>query len=105
MSDKILTIIIALIGSGVWTCILDIVKIHNNRMTTEKRMLLGLGHDRLYENLDAILKRGYTTVDELENVEYLYKPYRELGGNGTCERMYEQVNTLPHLPNGAQKEN
>lgn len=65
-------------------------------MTAEKKMLLGLGRDRLYEKLEACLARGYTTADELENIEALYVPYRELGGNGTCERMYERVNALPH---------
>lgn len=94
--DNIVPIIVALLGSGIWSAMFDYLKIKNNKVCTEKKMLLGLAHDRLYNLLDAYLRRGYITVDELENVEYLYKPYREMGGNGTCERMYEQANLLPH---------
>ena len=95
-SEAAITIVVALIGSGIWNFILQIVGYHHTKQNSSQKMLLGLAHDRLYKLLDDYLIRGYITPDELENLEYLYKPYRALGGNGTCERMYEQVNLLPH---------
>ena len=96
MSDAVVTIIVALLGSGIWNFILQMVGFYHTKQSSSQKMLLGLAHDRLYSLLDEYLIRGYITTDELENLEYLYKPYRELGGNGTCERMYEQVTLLPH---------
>lgn len=98
--DNLIPVIVALLGSGIWVALFDYLKSRNNKMTVEKKMLLGLGHDRLYQQMDDILKKGEVTVDQLENIEYLYHPYRDLGGNGTCERMYEAINILPHKKDG-----
>ena len=96
LENVIVPIIVALLGSSLWAGFIDAIKTKRKKLTTEQRMLLGLAHDSLYTKLDYYLQRGYINVDELENLEYLYKPYKELGGNGTCERMFEQVNKLPH---------
>lgn len=50
-----------------------------------KDMLLGLGHDKILYLTDKYVKRGGLTTRELTNLRYLYKPYKELGGNGDCE--------------------
>ena len=52
-------------------------------------------HDRLYERCTSLILRKSTTVTELKNVEYLYRPYRDLGGNGTGTKLYEAVKNLP----------
>lgn len=96
LENVIVPIIVALLGSGLWAGFIDAIKTKRKKLTTEQKMLLGLAHDSLYSKFEYYLGRGYINVDELENLEYLYKPYKELGGNGTCERMYEQVNKLPH---------
>lgn len=89
-------IIVALAGSGIWTALFDYLKTRRNKLTVEQKMLLGLAHDTLYSRLDVYLDRGYVSMDELENLEYIIIPYKQLGGNGTCERMYEAVCKLPH---------
>lgn len=95
--DYIIPIIVALLGSGMWTALFDYLKNRQNKMTVEKQMLLGLGHDRLYDLMTKYIEKGYVTVDELENIGYIYKPYCSMGGNGTCERLYEEiVCKLPH---------
>ena len=96
MKDMILPIILTLLGSGVWTFLIELVKIKSNQQTKEKKMLLGLGHDVLYQRLTYYIERGYIEPAELENVEYVFRPYAALGGNGTCEVLFNEVCELPH---------
>lgn len=60
------------------------------------RMLIGLGHDRItYLGMEYI-ERGSITQEEYENLyEYLYKPYSDMGGNGSAKRIMEEVQRLP----------
>ncbi len=40
--------------------------------------------------------RGWITQDEYENFYvYLYKPYEDLGGNGSVKRLMIEVDKLP----------
>jgi hypothetical protein len=42
------------------------------------------------------IKRGYVTKDEFENLhDYLFVPYKKLGGNGTAEKVMDDVKRLP----------
>lgn len=74
-----------------------------NRMSTQKKaknatnkMLIGLAHDRILYLGQEYIKRGNITVDEYDNlVNYLYEPYKALGGNGTAERVINAVKQLP----------
>ena len=67
----------------------------------KSQMLIGLGHDRIiYQGLKYIeryAKEGEgISQDEYENLyEYLYKPYHDLGGNGSAERVMEEVKKIP----------
>ena len=59
-------------------------------------MLVGLGHDRIVYLGMKYIERGYITKDEFENLnDYLYKPYSKLGGNGSAERIMQEVRKLP----------
>ncbi len=59
-------------------------------------MVRGLGHDRIVYLGTEYIKRGYITKDEYENLhDYLYLPYKELGGNGTAEKVMQSVTALP----------
>lgn len=98
MMENITPIIVAFLGSGIWTVILEFIRQRATKKTADKQMLLGLGHDRIFSLCEQYLERGYVTLDELENLEYIFNPYKELGGNGTGERLYEAVNKLPHTP-------
>lgn len=39
--------------------------------------------------------RGWCSPDDRSNLEYLYKPYKALGGNGTGESLYKKCLELP----------
>lgn len=56
----------------------------------------GQGHDRITCLGGKYIQRGGITHDEYENLyDYLYKPYKALGGNGTAEKVMEDVKNLP----------
>ncbi len=59
-------------------------------------MLRGLAHDRICYLGEFYLKNNSITKDEYENLhDYLYIPYKELGGNGTAEKIMSDVKKLP----------
>lgn len=56
----------------------------------------GQGHDRVVYLGGRYIQRGGITKDEYENLyDYIYLPYKALGGNGTAEKVMEDVKNLP----------
>lgn len=96
MSDLITTIVTVvcsvIASSGFWAFILA----KSTKNTARDEMLMGLAHDRIIQLGSGYIERGYITRDEYENlIDYLYKPYAKLGGNGTGEKIIEDVKRLP----------
>lgn len=61
-----------------------------------RRLLLGLAHDRIVHLGMTYISRGYITKDEYESLyDFLYKPYEEMGGNGSAKRVMCEVEKLP----------
>ncbi|MBF1157705.1 MAG: hypothetical protein HXL81_02575 [[Eubacterium] sulci] len=90
-------IIIAVFAStGLWSFISMIVQRYMERKSDYAMMMRGLGHDRICYLGEFYIKRGYITRDEYENlVDYLYIPYKGLKGNGTAEKVINEVKQLP----------
>jgi hypothetical protein len=62
----------------------------------ERKLLVGLAHDRIIHLGMVYIDRGYITQDEYENLQvYLYEPYAEMGGNGSAKRVMEEARKLP----------
>lgn len=79
-------------SSGFWA----FIQSRSNKKSAERKMLVGLGHDRIMALGEKYLDRGWLTADEYENLyEYLYKPYVAMGGNGSAEHMMQRINKLP----------
>ena len=91
--DLIITIIVSIMGSqGLWALLQKL----SDKKDVRTRMLIGLGHDRITELSMNYIERGYILNDEYENLhDYLYKPYEELGGNGSAKRAMDEVKKLP----------
>lgn len=82
----------ALTSSGLWA----LVSKRADKNDAERKMLVGLAHDRITHLGMAYLTRGYITQDEYENLnDYLYQPYEKMGGNGSAKRVMEEVRKLP----------
>lgn len=79
-------------GQGFWTW-----AIHRREdKTQETQLLLGIGFTKIIERCEYYIKRGWISADEYHELyQYLFKPYRELGGNGTAERLMKLVENLP----------
>lgn len=98
-----LIVVTALSSSGLWA-VVSIVVQHvmqswekkHNKNTAADDMLRGLGHDRIIYLCQKYMERGSISAEEFEDLEtYLFIPYQELGGNGTAERLMEEVRKLP----------
>ena len=66
-------------------------------LTTQKLLkegMIAILHDRLYHLCTKFIEKGEITVDELENLEYLYKSYNNLGGNGTGTALFNRCKDL-----------
>jgi hypothetical protein len=63
-----------------------------------KQAILALLHDRLYEACKFNIQRGWASIEDKRNLEYMFVPYSKMGGNGTCKIMYERCQELPYEP-------
>ena len=81
-----------LTSSGLWA----VVARRADKGDAERKMLVGLAHDRIVHLGMVYIDRGYITQDEYENLnDYLYAPYEKMGGNGSAKRVMEEVRRLP----------
>lgn len=89
-------------SSGFWTYIQK----KHDKNDVKSRMLIGLAHDRIIFLGMTYIERGWITQDEYENLhDYLYIPYKKMGGNGSAERIMQEVDRLPihkstYIPQG-----
>ena len=79
-------------STGFWTFVNNVYQEKKATKSAERRALLGLLHEQLSDRYDMYVKRGSITRQEFEDLrQYIYGPYRELGGNGTGEVMFHNL--------------
>lgn len=98
--ELIVTVLCAVFASsGFWAYLIarrdkKRAKLEKNNSQTE--MIMGLGHDRIIYLCEKYIERGWITSEEYENLNtWLYKPYVDMGGNGTAKRLMAIVDNLP----------
>lgn len=85
-------VVAVLTSSGLWAVVAKRV----DKGDAQRKMLVGLAHDRIVHLGMVYVDRGYITQDEYENLnDYLYAPYEKIGGNGSAKRVMEEVRRLP----------
>jgi len=95
------TLIVSIVGAvfastGFWAFLTFLIQRKDKKDSAESQMLKGLGHDRIIYLGSCYIKQGYITKDDYENLhDYLYIPYKMLGGNGTAEKIMKEVEKLP----------
>ena len=91
--EAFVTILVSVLASsGVWAVVMKVM----DKKDVRSQMLIGLGHDRIMYLGNKYIERKYITSEEYENlVDYLYKPYELMGGNGSAKRVIEEVKKLP----------
>ena len=99
MNEAILVALIAgVTSSGLSQLVIFLIqrKDKKNTNTPLADMVKGLGHDRIIYLGQKYISKGFVTKDEYENLhDYLFLPYKELGGNGTAEKIMKEVSNLP----------
>ena len=60
-----------------------------------KEGMLALLHSEIYRGYAECEHKGFADVHDRENLEYLYRPYHALGGNGTGTDIYNKMRDLP----------
>ncbi|WP_056961222.1 hypothetical protein [Liquorilactobacillus satsumensis] len=59
-----------------------------------KAGVVAMLHHELYANCTKYLKNEYVTPGQLNDLEYIFSSYKDLGGNGTGEVLYNKVRAL-----------
>ena len=96
MNTYIIPIIVAVFAStGFWQFVNARVEARRNKKSDETELILGLAHDRIYDLCRHYIARGDITTSEYDNLMYLYRPYHKCGGNGTGDKLIEEVDKLP----------
>lgn len=100
--DVLVTVFVTVLASnGFWA----ILQKKFDRNSTEKKLLVGLAHDRIIYVGEGFIARGWITYDEYEDfMKYLYEPYTEYGGNGVAERISDEVKKLPLKTKDSRRE-
>lgn len=91
--DIIVTLAVAVFGStGFWSW----VQSRGKKKSAESRLLLGIAYSEIIRRSEHYIHQGYIAVDEYNELNrYLYEPYRDLGGNGTAQKLMDEVRKLP----------
>ena len=57
--------------------------------------IAGLEHDRIVHVGEGFIQKGKISLSEYDDInKYLYKPYKQLGGNGTAEAVMERLKEM-----------
>lgn len=81
-----------LASSGFWAYLMH----RRDKNDAKTKLLLGLACDRIVCLGMKYINRGYITKDEYETLhDYLWIPYHDTGGDGTAERVMNEVKKLP----------
>lgn len=89
----LVAVTVAVLGSnGLWA----FLQSKRDKKDAKTKMILGLGHDRIVYLCMHYIDRGWISNDEYEDLnKYLYVPYKDMGGNGTVEKLINEVKKLP----------
>ena len=91
--ELIVAVVVAIFGStGFWTWL-------NNRKgqkSNESKLLLGIAYQNIITRAEEYIKRGYISPDEYNELNhYLFEPYIKSGGDGTAQKLMDEVRKLP----------
>lgn len=82
-------------SSGFWM----FLQKRDEKKSNQTQLLIGLAHDRILSLGTSYLARGdWITQDEYENLnKYLYEPYSKSGGNGSAQKVMNEINAKLHI--------
>jgi hypothetical protein len=93
-----LQVLMGLVITGLSYAVKLLFKRVKCEVAEQKDMKNGIGallHDRLMQECKRIINQKSITVDELNNLNIMYKPYHDLGFNGTITNLYNRAISQP----------
>ena len=93
---------ITTVVSGIFWVIIKKQREQSLRQLAIEEGLKGVLHDHIYQLYMQCLEKGYISIAELDNLEYLFIPYKALKGNNTGEHMYDAMKKMPNIPPAEQ---
>ena len=96
MTGYIITLIVAIFGStGFWSWLSG----RRTKKDGATKLILGLAYQQIIRSAEHYIKRGFIDADEYNELNrYLFEPYTAMGGNGTAQKLMEEVKHLPTRP-------
>lgn len=88
------SIFLAIFGISVYKSLTIFYKKQKENQDNIKKGILTILHSILYKECKKYIAEKYITVDEFNDLNYLYKAYRNLGGNGIVEKMHEKISIM-----------
>lgn len=79
-------------STGLWAWL----RSRDSRRAATTRLMMGMAYETITSHGLAYIDRGWITKDEFEELrKYFFEPYIALGGNGTAQKIMEEVSRLP----------
>ena len=102
-SEIIVTVVVAVLGSGALTTIVSILVTRHyakkDKLIEEENkfrfVMEALAHNAFFGDCEKLMDKDVLTREELDNHNYLYKAYHSLGLNSTGDRMHEIILEKP----------
>ena len=95
MNNIVIAVIAIFASTGFWQFVIAVWQSKKKNQSDLEKGVIALLHNELYDKAERYIKRGGITINELDNLRYLYTPYSGLGGNGTGEKLYKTCLSLP----------
>ncbi|MFW7373899.1 hypothetical protein [Vagococcus fluvialis] len=68
----------------------------DTRLSNLEHANLAMLHNKIYVQCAKHLEEGFISIADLDDLDYLFNAYKNLGGNGTGEILYNKVKALPN---------
>lgn len=92
LSTTITIFTAVLASSGLWAFLQKLMESKD----AKAQMVKGLGHMEILRLCAFYEERGWVSDEEYDDLYiYLYKPYKDMKGNGSAERAMNKINNLP----------
>lgn len=97
MQNIIIPLVCAVFAStGFWTLINNIWQAIQKKKSNETKLIMGLAYDRILTLSTYYIGKGSISAEEYHDLDYyLYEPYKNMGGNGTAQKLMQEVSRLP----------
>ncbi len=94
----------------VFTIVVSVIMFYTKQLTKKIKMeritqehirqgMLSLLRNSILRNYNDYSERGYIPVHAFQCIDPLFQAYKDLGGNGTVSRLYEELKRLPTKDN------